>query len=523
MSETETRQREFRQSVLKNISVNLAATVFYMMTRFFLPPIILSRVSLEAYGIWAMCFIVISYLGMSAFGISNVYIRFVAEYHAKGEFEKINRLLSTGPAIVAMFGAVILAVLWFLLPGVIVSFNIRPELRQTAFILMFGTAATFVLDLSFGAFAYVLQGLQRMMDQTKVWVVTYCIEAALIVGLLFAGCGVYSLFIAFVVRYLLAVAWYVVLCYRAIPTLEIGVRHFDPALLKLFYGYGGIIQLSGLLSTILNSIEKVIAGAFIGVKATALFDVGEKFPIMASQIASTINAGLFPAMSHLDSRAESDEVIDLYVGGSRYLNALLGYLMGFLAAFAGPLLQVWLGRPDFRVPAAFILTCFCLPYHIHVLSGPGTAFHRGVKKPVRELFYALVQGMLVAVAIFIGVRTTGKTAEMIAVAVAAAMVTSALSYIAFSNHFAKVSQVRYLVGVLIPGLLPYAAGFALRYAVEPLVNTEPWGRWPTLGYIVVTGLLYSGLAGLVIFPFATADERRYVGGRLRKLLRRSGA
>jgi O-antigen/teichoic acid export membrane protein len=519
MSQNHPSGGDFKNRVMKNISLHLAATVFYMATRFFLPPIILSRVSLEAYGIWALCFIVVSYLGMSAFGISNVYIRYVAEYHAKGETDKINRLLSTGPAVVLALSVVILAVLWFLLPGLIVSFKVRPELHQTAFILMFGTAATFMLDLSVGAFAYVLQGLQRMTDQTKVWVVTYCIEAALIVGLLFAGLGVYSLLIAFAVRYLLAVAWYVVLCYRAIPTLELHPRHFDRSLLKLFYGYGGIIQVSGLLSTVLNSIEKVIAGAFIGVKATALFDVGEKFPIMASQIASTINAGLFPAMSHLDSRAESGEVVELYVGGSRYLNLLLGYLMGYLAAFAGPVLQVWLGRPDFRDTAAFILACFCLPYHIHVLTGPGSAFHRGVKKPARELFYPIVQGVLVAVAVLVGIRVAGKTAEMVAVTVAGAMVASALCYIAFSNRYAGVPMKRYLTTVLPLGLIPYAAGFLLRWLAQPVANIEGWGRWPTLGYVVATGLMYSGLVALFIFPLINRTERNFLRDRVWRRIR----
>ena len=47
--------------------VQLAAKLLYMLSRVGLPPIILSYVSLEEYGIWATCFIVISYLGMSTF------------------------------------------------------------------------------------------------------------------------------------------------------------------------------------------------------------------------------------------------------------------------------------------------------------------------------------------------------------------------------------------------------------------------------------------------------------------------
>ena len=50
----------------------------------------------EEYGIWAVCFILIGYLGISAFGVSNVYVRYVAEYYSNGRIDKINRLLSTG-------------------------------------------------------------------------------------------------------------------------------------------------------------------------------------------------------------------------------------------------------------------------------------------------------------------------------------------------------------------------------------------------------------------------------------------
>src|SRR5204863_8266893 len=85
--------------VSKNISLRLASKVLYLFTRIFLPPLTLHYVSLEEYGIWAACFIFVSYLGMSAFGISNVYVRYVAEYRAKQETEKINGSISTGVTV----------------------------------------------------------------------------------------------------------------------------------------------------------------------------------------------------------------------------------------------------------------------------------------------------------------------------------------------------------------------------------------------------------------------------------------
>jgi len=283
--DTDADKKEMKNLLSRNVSVNIVSKIFYMFTRVGLPPVILSYVTLDEYGIWAACFILISYLGMSAFGVSNVYIRYVADYRARNETEKINRLISTGLTVTLALSLVLLVLLWLGLPAVIVLFKVPLPLQRTAFVLIFVTAATFMLDLTFGAFAYVLHGLQMIVQQTVVWVISFCMEAALIVLMLVGGFGIYALLWAFVIRYLFATVANIVLCYRAIPGLSLGIRLFDRASLRLFYGYGAIVQISGLLGMFLYSIEKVLAGTFVGVHATGLFDVGEKFPVMSSQIS----------------------------------------------------------------------------------------------------------------------------------------------------------------------------------------------------------------------------------------------
>ena len=84
------------KAVSRDVMSSITSKTLYLATRFFLPPVVLAYISLEEYGIWAVCFILIGYLGISAFGVSNVYVRYVAEYYSNGRIDKINRLLSTG-------------------------------------------------------------------------------------------------------------------------------------------------------------------------------------------------------------------------------------------------------------------------------------------------------------------------------------------------------------------------------------------------------------------------------------------
>src|SRR5271168_4165702 len=115
-----------RDSISTNVMITIVARVVYLITRFFVPPFVLARVSLEAYGLWATAFILVSYIGISTMGLSAVYSKYVAEYSARGEHRRANSLLSTGlavsiPLCLALFGAVCL--LW---PWVLARLKVSP-------------------------------------------------------------------------------------------------------------------------------------------------------------------------------------------------------------------------------------------------------------------------------------------------------------------------------------------------------------------------------------------------------------
>ena len=65
--------------LLQNVSAEAGARVFYLATRFFIPPFVLARVGMEAYGLYGTLFVLVAYFGMSAIGFSSAYIKYVAE------------------------------------------------------------------------------------------------------------------------------------------------------------------------------------------------------------------------------------------------------------------------------------------------------------------------------------------------------------------------------------------------------------------------------------------------------------
>ena len=151
--------------ISKNVFVSLFSNGFYLVTRLFIPPLTLSMVSLDEYGIWAACFVLVGYLGMGVSGIANTYIRYVGIYHKRGDIDAISRLLSTGLTIATIGMALALILIWFGIPSLIRAFSVPEHLHDTAFHLFFGTVCIFMAELSWGAFSFALVGLQKIVAE----------------------------------------------------------------------------------------------------------------------------------------------------------------------------------------------------------------------------------------------------------------------------------------------------------------------------------------------------------------------
>src|SRR6059058_5230707 len=84
------------QAASDNILMTIIARIGYMVTRVFIPPFVLSRVGIDGYGFWSTVFILVCYLGVATMGSSNVYVKFIAQFNARRQYQKANELISTG-------------------------------------------------------------------------------------------------------------------------------------------------------------------------------------------------------------------------------------------------------------------------------------------------------------------------------------------------------------------------------------------------------------------------------------------
>lgn len=506
-------------SIFRNTLAQTAGRLLYLLTRVGLPPLILHFVSLEEYGLWSTCFLLISYVSMGAFGVSNVYIRYVAEYNTKNQHESISGLVSTGLLLTLSFSIVALSGIWLAMPWILQGFKVAPALHHTAQVLILGTLATMLLDMTLGAFAYILHGLQRIAQQTVVWIVSFLLETALIVTLLLLGYGVESLLWAFLARYIFSTFVYIFLCYRAIPDLHLSLRLVNRNFLHTFLKYGGILQLSGLLSIAMYSIERVLAGYLSGLAAIAILDLGQKFPVMASQVFSSMNASFLPAITEAHHLGKQEEIQKLYTKGLRYLNLLNGLAMGFLAPFAAWLIMAWIGKNTAMnlADTMKVMVCACAGYQMHVLTGPLSAYYQGINQPARTFGYIGWQAVFVIAGLLAVWQYWTFDVVTIALLVMAARIFSAVIFLLVGNYRLKLSLWRFFRSVLLPGIMPYAFGYGLLTALQPWTGLFNPNRWQLIGGLGVVGVVYLLLSVGFFYAFMCGQEEQ---GQIRQKLNR---
>lgn len=279
--------------------MGMGANVVFLASRLALTPFILAYVSLADFGLWSVCFIVLSYAGLTAFGIQNAYVKYVAQYNAEGNLESASVLVSTGLVVMTGVSLLLFAALLGCVPLFMTLFDIDPGLRELAGFMILGTAAAFLLDLTFSAFRGVLEGMQEIVLSRSVWLAATLLELALVFVFLPLGYGIRGVLYAYALKTVFEVLVNMFFAFRKVPGLRVGPRYVRREALHALFVFGGKVQFLGVLGIFLGTFDRIVTTAMLGLSATGLFEVARKLPFTGRSITGAAFVPFLPAASSL--------------------------------------------------------------------------------------------------------------------------------------------------------------------------------------------------------------------------------
>ena len=502
----------------RNVVATIVARVVNMARGVCLVPFLLSHIGLEAYGIWTTIFILVTYVGLTTMGVSNVYIKYVAEFHARQEYDKANALLSTGlavtiPLCAAIFACFVLGWNWFA-PWLHLPASHASDGKEAVLIVL----GVFLSSIAFNAFGDMLTGTQQIVSTQVFQIVSILAEFALIVWLVSAGRGIRGLAEAYLARIVIndGLTWW--WAHRTIKWLHLSPRRVHRSSLKYVVHFGGLVQLQSILAIFQVSVDRLAALTMIDASAAGLLDVAKKWPTSLSSIPTAFFAALLPAASHVDAASDRStwqaNMQDLYLKGARYSNLCTAAFASAMAFWSVPIMHVWLGPAlpmrDSLIPL-FVLSSISMQFHM--LTGPGTSIFRGMGRVYEEFNYSIPNLLLLAVTLPLSRWIEGSwTPFGIGVAVSVATVFSACWLMSRVLFVLDLKLARFLRVVVMPGFWSYAVAGLLAWPTVRLVAAL--NRWQGAGVLIVVGVVYGAALAVLLHRWVLTDREKQEGYRL---------
>src|SRR5271163_2367543 len=86
-------------SIGRNTAFGMVANLAQVGTRLVTVPIVIHHLGLGGYGIWNIIMMTATYMRFGSVGVKTAFQKYVAEATGNGDYQRANKLLSTGCAI----------------------------------------------------------------------------------------------------------------------------------------------------------------------------------------------------------------------------------------------------------------------------------------------------------------------------------------------------------------------------------------------------------------------------------------
>jgi O-antigen/teichoic acid export membrane protein len=439
-------QKSVRAKLVRNVLFSGLRTVVLWPVPFLLIPFILRKIGTSGYGTWAVLLTVIGLTGLADLGIAGTLTKQIAEHHAKGDLEALDRLINTALVLYFFLALILVTFLWFGSSRVLL-WLFRGSGSSYAELLRLWRYALAIVGLNIVSMpSYsVVTGLQRMDLTTISSAVSTLGGAFLTVLFLCLGWGVRGLLAANLLGGLSMLVLFTWMMHRLLPTLVLNPLHFRWAELRRVLSFSLQLYVVQMTVAIQNQVEKLYLVRFVGVVSVGWYNIASDAAQKIRRIPELLLAPVIAAASELDARGEAHRVEELYHRLHKYL-AFIGVPLSLYAvAISGRFVDLWLG-PALHV-VAFPLTVLVWVNFLNLTTGPGFLILVG-KGLLRPALNATLVGLFVIVtlsfALIYGFGFSGAVVGILIAVVVATVLFFYWFYRISGYSFARVLREGYL-------------------------------------------------------------------------------
>lgn len=326
---------------------------------FFATPLVVRRLGVEDYGLYALVLGFISY--SFTFSIGRAITKYVAEYRASGQTELINEILAATfwiNFIVGLFGTLTLC---FLARFAVVGlFDIKPELQDDAVLAFYIASTTIFFAMQAQVFSGIIQAVHRLDVFSGISTV---VSVAGVVGnivIVSLGYGVNELLIWSALNLALSCLWFYIAGRRLLPEAKWGIR-CSREIIILVAKFAAGTSLNQIIFNFLLLFERGLITRQLGTENLTYYVVPMNLTGQIHIFCSSLLLMIFPLASELGARFEMDKLRAIYQQASKYIFAVVVFVVVSMSICGYEFFSLWL-TPEFADKTFYIVIIQALTF-----------------------------------------------------------------------------------------------------------------------------------------------------------------
>jgi O-antigen/teichoic acid export membrane protein len=349
--------------ILRNVGSNWAGIVVGIVTSFFVAPIVVNSLGNVYYGIWTLIMQFTGYVWLFDFGVRESVIKYVAQYHAAAEHERVRSTVTTALSVYSVVAAVAMVGVAGVAFGLPYFFNIPDEAITAARTTAVLTGATIAMGLIFNVFVGVLMGLQQFYRLAWLGIGLGLIRTVVVVTLLWSGHGIVALALTQFVMSLFSGVLIYRRCCAELPYLSFRlVRPERGEVLKLFH-YGKYVLLSNVGDKLVFATDSIVVAMFMPISMLTYYAIGGTLIDHFRSFVRSFGSILNPLSSSLEARKETDALRTLLLSSTKATMLLgLPVCIGFIL-LGETFINLWMG-PAYGPLAGAVVAVLAVGYLI---------------------------------------------------------------------------------------------------------------------------------------------------------------
>lgn len=363
---------------LKNISYGMIGYVWMFIFSIFITPIIVFRLGVEVYGVYILVLSINSLLGLFDLGISQILVKYIAEYHAVNDEKRLKDLMYSFNVILLVMSVFSLAALTLI--GFWAS-DFFPSQTVTSgyyfYIFFLSGLISFVGGLN-SLFVMVPVALQRFDYSTKIGIANLTASNFIMLFLVVSGYGLKEIFLS---QLVLAIIFSFVSRHYSLKILPSADLKFawNWNEVKNAYKFGIATYMSNAANSALTYFDRLLIPVFLGPSALPYYTLPGNLAAKTPGVISTLSGTIFPMISSLNGLQDMEKIRNIYRRVFNLLTVISFSITISIALFADKILRFWLSA-DFAEKSGTVLMILAVTYYLLSLGGTLNNFLLGLTK-----------------------------------------------------------------------------------------------------------------------------------------------